>query len=113
MASVPQSILDVERPANTVVIDSGANSIYRYIVRRKATAEELAINPRSKYKEVVGYIIDYAFVPRTTKADVSVEEPYMVSFGASALVLSVALVFYSMLRKVFSLEIEALSPLPV
>ena len=104
MPSVPQSILDVERPANTAVIDSGANSMNRYIVRRRATAEELAINPQSKYKETVGHIVDHVFVPKTPKADVSSKEPYMVSFGASALVLSFALGFYALLKKAFPVE---------
>ena len=77
MAVVPQYILDVTRPADTIVVDTRSNSIHRFIVRRKATAEELESDPGSKYKETIGHIIDGQYVPKGTKELVDPERPYM------------------------------------
>ena len=57
MSAIPQSILDVKRPANTAVLDTHTDSNRRYVVRRRATSEELAAKPGVKYKETIGYIM--------------------------------------------------------
>lgn len=105
MAVVPQYILDVTRPEDTIVVDTRSNSIHRFIVRRKATAEELESDPGSKYKETIGHIIDGQYVPKGTKELVDPERPYMAASGAALLILSVALPIFYLLMKAFSPKI--------
>ncbi len=102
MSAIPQSILDVKRPANTAVLDTHTDSNRRYVVRRRATSEELAAKPGVKYKETVGYIIGGSFVAREAKQENSGQKSVTVSYGAAALVLMFALVVFKDLKKVFS-----------
>ena len=87
--AVPEDIRKVERPVNTIVDDSGRDSLYRYSVRERAGAKCVpGGNPQPKNGKVVGHIIGGQYVPVQEKVSISV--PDMLSYGASALVKSVS-----------------------
>jgi hypothetical protein len=87
--AVPEDIRKVERPVNTIVDDSGRDSLYRYSVRERAGAKCVpGGNPQPKNGKVVGHIIGGQYVPVQEKVSNSV--PDMLSYGASALVKSVS-----------------------
>ena len=104
MAGVPQSILEVKRPEDTAVFNTNSGTNFSYIVRRKATAEELAVKPSARYKEVVGHIIDGVFVPVETREESEPENPIDVRFGFSIFVLWASLNFFEKLKKVFPVK---------
>jgi len=87
--AVPEYIRIVERPLNTIVDDSGRDSLYRYAVRERAGTKCVpGCNPRPRNGKVVGHIVDGKYVPVQEK--VPDNEPDMLSYGASALVKSVS-----------------------
>lgn len=62
--SVPESIRQVPRPSNTVVIDSGSNGPKRYAVHSRAkVVYTRGRNPRPVNGPVIGHIIGGKFVP--------------------------------------------------
>ena len=78
--AVPESVRKVERPVNTIVEDSGRDTMYRYAVRERGEiVYESGSNPRPKNGKVVGHIIDGKFVPRKEKTS---NVPEMCSYGA-------------------------------
>lgn len=85
--AVPEEIRMVERPVNTVVIDTGNHSLYRYAVReRSKTVYIKDHNPSPRNGKIIGHIIDKRFVPiKETKSE---DKPDMLSYGAAALVKS-------------------------
>lgn len=86
---VPEEIRKVERPTNTVVVDKGSNTIYRYAVRERAGVKYVrGGNPQPSNGKVIGHIIDGAFVPVQTP--VAETGPDTLSWGPSALVNSVS-----------------------
>ena len=86
---VPEDIRRVERPVNTVVVDKGTNSIFRYAVRERVCVKYVrGGNPQPRNGKVIGHIIDKAFVPVQTP--VAENGPNSLSWGASALVHSVS-----------------------
>ena len=87
--AVPVEIRSVKRPVNTVVLDTGANSVYRYPVReRSRTVYVAGGNPSPRNGKVIGHIIDGQFVPVRQKS--SYQGPDMLSYGGAALVKSVS-----------------------
>ena len=62
---VPRDIRDVERPANTVVVDNGRDGVKRWAVReRKCSGAYVpGKNPQPVNGGVIGHIIDHRFVP--------------------------------------------------
>ena len=82
--AVPEEIRSVKRPINTVVIDTGGNSVYRYPVReRSRTVYVAGGNPSPRNGKVIGHIIDGQFVPVKQKS--SYQGPDMLSYGGAAL----------------------------
>lgn len=80
--AVPESVRKVKRPVNTIVEDSGRDTVYRYSVRERGEiVYESGGNPRPKNGRVIGHIIDGVFVPRAEK---TAEKPEMLSYGAAA-----------------------------
>ena len=58
--SVPENIRSVQRPKNTVVVDTGSNSVLRYAVReRKGTVYVSGGNPQPRNGRIIGHIIDF------------------------------------------------------
>ena len=86
---VPEEIRTVERPVNTVVVDTGNDSIYRYAVReRSKTVYVKDHNPSPRNGKIVGHIIEGKYVPvKEVRHD---QRPDMLSYGAAALVKSLS-----------------------
>lgn len=79
--SVPEYIRKVERPKNTVVVDSGVDALYRYAVRkRKQSVCKKGKNPSPRNGAVIGHIIDGKYVPLVKKKD---NMPTSLSYGSS------------------------------
>ena len=92
---VPANVRAVERPSNTIVQDSGSNSIFRYCVRmRNGYKYGPKGNPQPINGSVVGHIVDFKYVPLIAKSSESLEAivgaKIGLSYGASALVYSIA-----------------------
>ncbi len=88
--SVPESVRQVIRPKNTVVIDTGSNGIHRYVVRERNGSICLkGRNPMPRNGKTIGHIINLEFVPKNTDVEkLSSDKPEWLSYGASALVHS-------------------------
>ena len=85
---VPEEIRRVERPANTIVQDSGKDGPKRYRVReRKGVKYVSGNNPQPINGKTVGYIIDYKFIPLCKET--STLAATALSYGSAALVRSV------------------------
>lgn len=97
--AVPESVRKVARPVNTIVEDSGRDTVYRYAVRERGEiVYESGSNPKPKNGKVIGHIIDGAFVPRKEKTS---EKPDMLGYGAAAFAHSVAHDIYTDLLSVY------------
>lgn len=83
--SIPEEIRKVKRPVNTVVIDNGSNTPFRYAVRaRKGVRYVPGKCAQPIMGGVIGHIIDGVFVPKVAKtADVGPQE---LSFAGASLV---------------------------
>ena len=82
---VPIEIRQVKRPVNTIVQDTGKEGPKRYPVReRKGSHYVSGGNPQPVNGKVVGYIINYEFIPICEKT--SADIPSMLSYGAATLV---------------------------
>ena len=56
--AVPEEVRKVDRPVNTIVDDSGRDSLYRYSVRERAGAKCVpGRNPQPRNGKVVGHIV--------------------------------------------------------
>lgn len=62
---VPKEIRDVERPANTIVVDNGRDGPKRWAVRERKSSGAYVPgrNPQPVNGGVIGHIIDFRFVP--------------------------------------------------
>ena len=87
--AVPEEIRTVKRPVNTVVVDTGNDSLYRYAVReRSGTVYVKDHNPSPRNGKTIGHIIDGKYVPvKEAKRDM---KPDMLSYGGAALVKSLS-----------------------
>lgn len=88
--SVPESVRQVIRPKNTVVIDTGSNGIHRYVVRERNGSICLkGRNPMPRNGKTIGHIINLKFVPKKQDVEkLTLDKPEWLSYGASALVYS-------------------------
>ncbi len=86
--SVPENIRLVERPVNTVVVDNGSNSKYRYAVKERTWIKyEKGKNPKPHNGKTIGHIIDNQYIPVGIK--IYENEPTILRYGVSALIHSV------------------------
>ena len=61
---VPADIRAVPRPTNTIVVDSGRETVNRYAVLKRAYVKYIPNgNPQPRNGKVVGHIINYKYVP--------------------------------------------------
>lgn len=98
--SVSEEIRKVKRPKNTIVSDSGNNSLYRYAVReRKRSVYKAGKNPSPRNGAIIGHIINGAYVPVIKKTESSI--PTTLSFGSSCLIYSLCKDILDDLLKVF------------
>ncbi|MCD8338779.1 MAG: transposase [Burkholderiales bacterium] len=82
---VPQEILAVPRPTNTIVQDLGGNGLRRFaVLERKGIVHTEAGKRYPRNGKVVGHIIDGKFMPRKPNAGTGDEN--MLSYGVPALV---------------------------
>ena len=80
---VPEAIRKVDRPANTIVEERKTDGPKKYPVReRKCVKYVPGGNPQPINGKVIGYIIDYKFVPLQSK--ISDDGPQMLSYGGAA-----------------------------
>lgn len=88
---VPENIRKVERPRNTVVIDTGVGKM-RYAVRERAGVRYVrGGNPRPKNGRVIGHIVDGRYVPNAEKKEPRLGDAIQViSCGGAELALSVS-----------------------
>ena len=99
---VPIEIREVERPVNTVVIDTGSSTNKRYVVRERSGITYIKNgNPQPHNGRVIGYIINHEFVPVRSK--VASNGADMLHYGTAALVKTVSNDLYEDLLKVFSI----------
>ena len=98
---VPAEIRAVPRPKNTVVVDSGRDTVNRYsVMERKGVKYIPKHNPQPQNGKVIGHIIDLTFVPIPIKQDYS--GPFELQYGATALIKKLAQDVYYDLLKVFN-----------
>ena len=98
--SVPENIRSVQRPKNTVVVDTGSNSVLRYAVReRKGTVYVPGGNPQPRNGKIIGHIIDFKFVP--VKSAVAENGPAQLCYGNAAFAKSVSADLYADLLDVY------------
>jgi len=98
--AVPAEIRAVPRPVNTIVDDSGKDSLKRYAVRQRSSSKYVpGGNPQPRNGKVVGHIIDNKYVPLQEETASSGSD--MLSYGASALVKSVTEDILADLLKVY------------
>lgn len=89
--SVPEDIRKVERPVNTVVVDTKSKGIYRYAVReRKRSVCKTGYNPSPRNGKTIGHIINYKYEPIVSPVQQPKAEPFLLSYGSSALVQSIS-----------------------
>lgn len=77
---VPEHILKVARPAQTVVIDTKKDTPLRYVVKKD--------NADFKKGRVIGYIIEDSFVPIEPNSEE--DQPFALSYGVVALAYSLS-----------------------
>ena len=98
---VPAEIRAVPRPKNTVVVDSGRDTVNRYsVMERKGVKYIPKHNPQPQNGKVIGHIIDLTFVPIPIKQDYS--GPFELQYGVAALIKKLAQDVYYDLLKVFN-----------
>lgn len=103
---VPDDIKKVDRPRNTVVVDTGSKSSRRYAVRERSGYKKTCNNnagPRNG--KTIGYIVNGRYVPKSSiHQDVVKNRREMLQYGAAALVHSVCKDVYEDLNKCFTVE---------
>ena len=98
--SVPENIRSVQRPKNTVVVDTGSNSVLRYAVReRKGTVYVSGGNPQPRNGRIIGHIIDFKFVP--ARPALAEDGPAYLCYGNAAFAKSVSADLYADLLDVY------------
>lgn len=95
---VPSNIRQVERPKNTVVVDSASGN--NYPVRERSSTRYIpGGNPQPVNGKVIGHIVNGVYVP--IKPKTAANGPDMLSYGSSALVKSVSPDIYEDLLNVY------------
>lgn len=88
---VPAEIRAVERPRNTVVVETKSKGPSRYAVReRLKSVYKKGENPKPRNGKTIGHIIDLKFVPLQECSKIAEDGPQWLSYGACALVRSEA-----------------------
>lgn len=96
---VPEEIRAVKRPVNTIVEDSGRDSVFRYSVRERGEIIYVpGSNPKPTNGKVIGHIINGEYVP---KAEKTKTEPEELSYGAAAFLYTEAADLYKDLLSVY------------
>ena len=86
---VPESIRKVDRPKNTVVVDTGNDGVFRYAVRERAETIYLPNkNPQPRNGKIIGHIIDGKYVEKREKT--AYKGPAFLSYGSSILIRSLS-----------------------
>lgn len=102
---VPAEIRAVPRPRNTIVVDRGGDGPKRYAVRARAGAK---YGPHGKTLpingQVIGHIIQGAFVPITPEKKLASTGPQELSFGAAAFAHSVSLDLFRDLTEIYDVQ---------
>ena len=85
--AIPEEIRRVARPKNTVVVQSGSKGANLYAVRERAGFKYGPKgNPQPINGRIIGHIVDGRYVP--LHESLSLAEPDMLSYGASAFIHS-------------------------
>ena len=68
---VPELIRKVDRPKNTVVVDTGNEGVFRYAVRERAETVYLPNkNPQPRNGKIIGHIIDGKYIAKRQRIQV-------------------------------------------
>ena len=103
---VPDDIKSVDRPKNTVVVDTGSSGGRRYAVRERAGYKMTAgNNPGPRNGKIIGYICSGRFIPKSEFInDVSKNTSERLQYGAAAFVHATCADIYSDLLECFTVE---------
>ena len=97
---VPADIRAVPRPKNTIVVDSGRETVNRYAVVKRAYVKYIpGGNPQPRNGKVIGHIINYKFVEISEKNIYS--GPSKLQYGLSTLIKNITNDVYNDLLKTF------------
>ena len=83
--AVPEEVRNVQRPVNTVVINTGKDGPYRYAVRARTGVKYLGANrnPQPINGKIIGHIINLTYVPKVLET-VDCDPPHK-SYGMAKL----------------------------
>ena len=97
---VPADIRAVPRPTNTIVVDSGRETVNRYAVLKRAYVKYIPKgNPQPRNGKVVGHIINYKYVPIP---EINIYSgPTKLQYGLSTLIKNLTEDVYEDLLKIF------------
>ncbi len=85
---VPEEVRAVERPKNTVVLNTGRIGPKQYPVRERLGVTYIPNgNPQPRNGRVIGHIVGNKFIPKQPRP--AINGPDSLSYGSSALVFSV------------------------
>ena len=65
--AIPQIVKCVDRPSNTIIVDTGVESSHRFAVRKILSPEERSAHQNTKYGPVVGYIANCTYIPKDSQ----------------------------------------------
>lgn len=100
---VPEEIRKVERPVNTVVVDTGSSGDNRYAVReRKKSIHKSGCNPSPRNGKIIGHIVNGKY--EEIKDNIKKISVTSLEYGTAAVVKSVIKDIKDDLHKCISLE---------
>jgi len=100
---VPEQIRKVERPINTVVVETGKEGPKQYsVLERSRVVYRKGKHPSPRNGKVIGHIYEGAFVPLVKKS--KDQMPEMLSYGTAALIMDVARDILDDLCKVYPID---------
>ena len=99
---VPQEILSIPRPVNTIVEDRGRDTPKRFAVRERSFIKYVpGGNSQPHNGKVIGHIVNGEFIPIQGRLS---QEPTVLSYGAPALIKKVAEDIYSDLLDIYDIN---------
>ena len=96
---VPEEIRRVDRPTNTIVVDTGSKGAKRYAVRERSGVKYVAGgNPQPVNGKIIGYIVDFVFTPKVAPL---ARVPECSAYGTAALIRDSSIDLFHQLLQTF------------